>query len=109
MELAEAIVDDINLGDSRLIDYQPGNATRYVLLITPVLGLKGRIKLGCIDNTYIINWIEHGSMVYHDTGYIAASYVSEKMKVTKGDAKAIAELIGRLYSIEHDRHLINGT
>lgn len=86
-----------------VIEYQPGNGTRYLVHITDL-----RAHLDAAPpavNTYaghgayfVALYTEgHGTcMTVADTGgYLAPSYVASKLKVSEGDAVVLAELIAR--------------
>lgn len=93
---------------SCLVEYQPGNGTRYVLVLTrvDVLGRKALECLG-IGSTVEPRWLvslpinrTKGSIVIGAGDLLHYSYIQEKMLPGIVDAAVIAELIGTLCGID---------
>lgn len=86
-----------------VVEYQPGNGTRYHLHITDLR--EGLDQAPPAVNAYaghgawyVALYTEgHGTcMTVADTGgYLSPSYVAEKLKVSPGDARVLAEIIAR--------------
>lgn len=86
-----------------VIEYQPGNGTRYLLHITDLRAALAGAPPRVTDRTgfgayYVALYTEgHGTcMTVGDTGgYLSPDYVAGKLKVSAGDAVVLAELIAR--------------
>jgi hypothetical protein len=86
-----------------IVEYQPGNGTRYLVHITDLRAALAGAPPRVTDRAghgayYVALYTEgHGTcMTVADTGgYLAPSYVSEKLRVSAGDAVVLAELIAR--------------
>jgi hypothetical protein len=91
----------------RLVDYQPGNGTRYWLSIidTQHCTDEANKRLGFGDKTgYIITDLNRGrSMFLSDVGFIAAGYVQDKLECGISDAYVLAELLGYLLKREAEK------
>lgn len=98
----ESILKDIRIGDtSRLVEYQPGNGTRYLMMVTDLRGsLPARQWLGLGSETssgWVITRLDSpASMVISGQMFLHWSYVADKLRVNKADAVVLAELIGYL-------------
>jgi len=95
----------------RIVEYQPGNGTRYMLVITrvaePASSSELRNALGTGDqrDTYLVAKVNGGfgtamlvGGVHHLLHY---SSVQEKLGVGLSDAVVLAELIGNLLNLKH--------
>jgi len=84
---------------SELVEYQPGNGTRYLLLITSVRTIEGaEAKLGLQYNSVIVTDMLHSrTMVLAPEGFLHWQYVKEKMELRSiPDAVVLAELLGHI-------------
>ncbi len=89
------IVDDRRAGPVRFIEYQPGNGTRYTLVFSRLLMTMHRT--GYEEHATVVSWLQTGRcMVLAPTGYIAESYVAEKLDCREGDALVLAELFAHV-------------
>lgn len=86
-----SIKSTIPNGPVTVIEYQPGNGSRYkVTLIDQTKAGEGYIAALMTEG--------HGTCmnVMPNGGYLSAGYVREKLKVGLGDAVILAELIAHL-------------
>lgn len=83
-----------------LHEIEPGNGSRYLLMITPVNGLKASENSGMmISDGFLITWINSGknsSMMVSRGTCPNCYYVAEKMNIGVGDAKIISEHIHKI-------------
>jgi len=85
-----------------VLEYQPGNGTRYLLHITDLRALSEappQVTAYAGHGAYYVALYTEGRgtcMTVADTGgYLAPSYVAAKLKVSEGDAVVLAEIIAR--------------
>jgi hypothetical protein len=86
-----------------VLEYQPGNGTRYHLHITDLraalAGAPPRVTYRTGFGAYYVALYTEGHgtcMTVADTGgYLSPDYVAAKLKVSGGDAVVLAELIAR--------------
>ena len=86
-----------------VLEYQPGNGTRYLLHITDLraalAGAPPRVTYRTGFGAYYVALYTEGHgtcMTVADTGgYLSPDYVAGKLKVSAGDAVVLAELIAR--------------
>lgn len=89
-------------GGTMLVDYCPGNGTRYVLVVTDLTSLDEDLKLLGRDGEkqcHQIAWMNGGAgkaitIGGHD--FLHYSYVRNKFQCSEVDAVVLAELIGYL-------------
>lgn len=105
--VAEGIAWSSTSGQTVFVEYQPGNGTRYPLLVTSYptgfgdgLGAKS-LKLmgfGPADSVFsVLNTANGRGWVFRDDpSLLAPSYVAEKLRCSMDDAYVIAELLGHL-------------
>jgi len=90
--IPEAIKSVQANGQSTTIEYQPGNGTRYRVILID--------NTKTLDGCYIVALMTEGHgtcmTVMPGGGYLSAGYVREKLKVGLGDAVVLAELIAHL-------------
>jgi hypothetical protein len=97
------VAEFTNAAPVTVIEYQPGNGTRYSVHITDLRAhldaappaLNAYAGHGAY---YVALYTEgHGTcMTVADTGgYLSPDYVAAKLKVSEGDAVVLAELIAR--------------
>lgn len=86
-----------------MLDYQPGNGTRYVCSFTDLRSAEGALKMfGVPEGGWIFSMpLRNVSMPVFMHGYLHWHYVSEKLKVCKADAVVLAELIGSIVGVGH--------
>ena len=92
----ESIVSETNGEHGTLYVFEPGNATRYVVLFQPIersisremdYGLKATLVT-------VINFRRYYSMVVSGhMGYLCVGYLMEKTGLQEGDAAALLALI----------------
>jgi len=103
--IEESITRDHRLADgARLVEYQPGNGTRYILLVNRVEGPSGArelLSLPDVGGWIISRLIGHQTsvLVHSAGGTMHWSYVMEKFRCGRADAVVLAELIGHLTGI----------
>lgn len=89
----------------RVVEACPGNGTRYLLVITPVSDAKAAKLLGAAPGCCVVTlWPgmrQSRAMVCAPGGYLAASYVSEKLQVNLVDSEALATIIGKAIGRPH--------
>lgn len=95
----------VHTGATQIVNYEPGNGTRYCITVVPVepyleVGRASYIDmqmLGCIDSKgyVIVNGLNGRSyLFYEDRGWLDESYVGEKLGVHAGeDARSVAEIL----------------
>lgn len=81
----------IPCGNATVVEYQPGNGSRYHLVVTNLREVGAGLVVALMTEG-------HGTCmtVMPGAGYLAASYVREKLKVGLGDSVVLAELIAHL-------------
>ena len=79
-----------------VVHYEPGNATRYVILFTRVEEHTGKL-LGCSGGAWVMNVMnlqEVTPLVIPDSrGHLAPSYVMEKTGLREGDVGPVLDVI----------------
>ena len=85
--------------DVRVIEYQPGNGTRYQLVLTALDFVDSR-KENVLDlprKTVVVNVLGVGTlMLVRDQGLLHPSYVMEKLDCLESDAIVLTELLASL-------------
>lgn len=87
------------VGNVTMFEYQPGNGTRYFVHITDLRDMANAPPTipghGYPIYTVGLYTEGHGTCmtIQADRGYLASSYVAEKLKVGLGDASVLAEVI----------------
>ena len=94
--------------DITVVDYQPGNGTRYFLSIVDTSALSDEVNsmlgFGSGKGGWIVTDLNvHRSMQLNSDGFISSEYVAEKMGCFESDACVLAELFGELLGREHDK------
>jgi hypothetical protein len=106
--VAEGITKQSEAEGARFVEYQPGNGTRYVLVLTE-LGRLGpeactACGLGREGTGVLVSWVNGfrapSMVVPSDGGYLAPNYVERKLNSSMADAVVLAELIGTLLGCE---------
>jgi len=86
-----------------VLEYQPGNGTRYHLHVTDLRshldGAPPALNAYAGHGAWYVALYTEGRgtcMLVADTGgYLSPGYVSEKLRVSEGDAVVLAEIIAR--------------
>lgn len=86
-----------------VIEYQPGNGTRYSVHITDLRahldGAPPALNAYAGHGAWYVALYTEGRgtcmLVADNGGYLAPSYVASKLKVSEGDAVVLAEIIAR--------------
>jgi hypothetical protein len=96
---------------TRVVEYQPGNGTRYVLAITrvatPTSSAKvcGALGTGADRDTFLVAKLNAGQGTAMLVGgvehFLHFNSVQEKLGVGLSDAVVLAELIGELLNLRH--------
>lgn len=95
----ESIVRRVNDGSTVVYDYQPGNATRYVVAVTRIEDRQAALMLG--HGPVVPVWIvallsrNQGAMTV-GREYVHTGYVAEKLRCNDADADVLAELIAHV-------------
>lgn len=103
--IQEGITAQWELGDGRVsgvvIDYQPGNGTRYVLSFQHITDPGCAQHLGVSGGGCVVGWVDHLTIVVptYRGAFLDWSYVAEKLKVNKADAVVLAEVIGYIAGV----------
>lgn len=102
--IQDSIKTQHTIGNTTVIEFQPGNSTRYLIHLTDLRELDRAPE--SINNTktedgcYVVCLMTEGHgtcmTVMPGAGYLASGYVREKLKVGLGDSVVIAELIAHL-------------
>ena len=97
--VAEGILADTQWqGGFRMVDYQPGNGTRYVIAFQRVPNNDEtsaiQQRAGLPENAVIVSWLfEHKCMPLSlDADFLHWSYVQEKLRCSTPTAVVLAEL-----------------
>lgn len=91
----------------KFVEYQPGNGTRYVLVITDLscLTVDALKSIGTRTDrsTYLVTKVEGnpGVMTVGGSDFLHYSYVADKFKCSISDAVVLAELLGYLLNLKH--------
>lgn len=97
------VIENHATGKSRVLNYQPGNGTRYLLVFTPIsAGSEAGALLGLMDEEgWVVTWISHRShtLVCSQKALLHWSDVALGFQTTKSDAVVLAEVIGHVTSI----------
>ena len=101
-DVASGILVDEGAGDVRIVTYEPGNGTRYSVVLTNLGGLRKAdyvLGPGSATLAYVSN---HGRAIVLERGR-AIDYhrVQEVMRCSIFDAVVLAELLGHLTGVEH--------
>jgi hypothetical protein len=94
--------------DFNLIEYQPGNCTRYVVLISNIgerlsersLNLLGTSK-GSVMVQLLSNLSNPRMMTIGNGDWIDPYWVQDQLKVSMSDAVVLGELIGHMLNYPH--------
>jgi hypothetical protein len=106
--VVSGIVFDYDTPEVRFIDYQPGNGTRYWLMIVSTIDFSSEVnkKLGFTEDGhgYIITDINSGrTIVLNSTGFIAVNWLQSKLDCAISDAYVLTELLGELLDREYEK------
>ena len=84
-------------GSVTVLEYQPGNGTRYILQITAPNPSNPTTRYVGLEGCYLVALVNYGAcMTVADTGgYLSPGYVAEKLKIGAGDALVLAEIIAK--------------
>ena len=100
-EIQEAIkwiVDD-PVPYCKIMEYQPGNGTRYVISFARVPTSACKL-LGCQENSWVVSLLGDGALsgsavFTAKNGFLSPSYVKEKLRLTSyDDSMVLTEIIG---------------
>ena len=98
--MTEAVVASYRNGPVTFMEYQPGNGTRYQIVISSFVNLSAEVtdRIGCECDSVLVSLLNFPGVspmiVKPNGGLLHYGYVMEKMKLGMGDAVAIAILIG---------------
>ena len=106
--IREAITMYETDGNVRYVEYQPGNGTRYRMLIVSMKGLCDSVRralgVGKSDDSWIISFpdTQYRSVVLSSGTFLAPWWLADKAGIrSESDGVVIAELIGTLLGLEH--------
>lgn len=87
----------IGAGDVKVVDYRPGNGTRYRVMISTVPDEASEL-LGCKAGSVLVTLLGAGSAMFATAtnDCLAQEYVGEKLKLPLPDAIVITKLLGQL-------------
>lgn len=96
---AYSVIRNTLLTDGRqVVDYQPGNGSRYMLVLTRLEGEESR-AVGCAGAPCIViglvNFEPNRCMIASHVPYYL--YVADKLNLREPDAKAVAELLAKVW------------
>lgn len=90
-------------GPAQIIDYQPGNGTRYRLSIVDTSELSDDTNVwlgfGRKNTGWIITYLNnrgYAMVIGRNDKFLSAHYVQEKLRCGLSDAFVLAELLGKL-------------
>jgi hypothetical protein len=81
------------------VEYEPGNATCYRLLIVPttVICEVGRTHKYFSEGQCVVTWIGNSKSYTFTLGYIDASYLADKLDISNiTDAQTITDFLNRV-------------
>ena len=79
-----------------MVNYQPGNGTRYILTITNLLDPHPAAEAMDLGGCFLVCLVNQGTcMTLRQGGFLAPAYVAEKLKVGMGDAVILAEFLAQ--------------
>ena len=87
--------DAVRERGSFVVDYQPGNGTRYELLFIPA---EGKL-VGSSENDWYVAWVNHGVGMHMTPSYKHFNYVMEKLGCGIADAEVLANLVNAIFMI----------
>jgi hypothetical protein len=94
------VIEEVGNGEIIALDYQPGNGTRYCLVVTKMtrLGPELLSSFGRSGPTWLVSWMSgsEGKAMTCGGGFLHFNYVREKLRCSESDAIVIAEIVGRL-------------
>lgn len=112
--IEESIINRTDEPGRILLEYQPGNGTRYVLLLTRVPD-GAQDVVGCRAGSWVVSLVD-GALsgrccVLAPDGYLSPSYVAEKLRMDartqRDDLMVLTEVIGHLLGRETPSALDN--
>lgn len=97
----EAIVHRLRgSGTIEVIDYQPGDGTRYELVFADIDVVDAKTVISTRAPAVLVALVNFpGSpsmLLTRGGGFLATGYVQEKMKVTRATAEALVEIIAHV-------------
>ena len=105
--VGEGITKDIISGGMRLVEYQPGNGTRYVLALSSLDKAQCRL-LGFGEGAVLVTLTNFSEETYasypfyRDNGYLPVHMVERGLQMRSPDACVVTELLGYLLGRETD-------
>jgi hypothetical protein len=94
----KSITVDIAGPGTRYVEAQPGNGTRYRLLLTSLTDEQCK-AIGCqLGSVMASLGVDHHytSYPFASTGFLAQRYVAEKLSMSLGDIKPVTKLLSYL-------------
>jgi len=79
-----------------IIEYQPGNATRYVIVSDDYVGGPEG------DPIYVVGVVGDKTAEFQAGSYLAVKYVAEKLGLDEGDAIAVTPMVAHLIGGESE-------
>lgn len=101
--IAESVTADEHDGPVRVVEYQPGNGTRYVLTIVELGGLARRAleSIGVDGGWTVVVHNYRAAMTVRPDGYLGPHFVRPQLDCSIHDAVVIAEIVGHLLGVKH--------
>lgn len=101
--IEESITNRVDEPGRTTLEYQPGNGSRYVLLLS-YLPEPARPFLGCQDGSWAISIVDGACSgrccILAPSGYLDPSYIAEKFRMDirthRNDLMVLTEVIGYL-------------
>ena len=89
-------------GGNEVVVYEPGNGTRYVLVLTTITEPEAASQLGCSKGSVLVTFPNTGKSMFLDrkAGPVFSYYVQEKLRCSDPDAEVQTELLGYLLGRE---------
>lgn len=92
----------------KVVEWCPGNGTRYLLAMTPIMSTPAEETLGAPRGAWIVSYApgtaHSATAVFagRDGGYLSPFYVAEKLRIGDVDAFEVARVIGTVLGRPHD-------
>lgn len=100
----KSVTVDGRSGPVRVVEYQPGNGTRYVLTIVQLDGLPGpaRQAIGMSEGGWTVTVGRYKGVIHVGPGaYLSSNAIRHWIDCSVFDGVVLAEIIGHLLGVPH--------